>query len=307
MVMLSRVNLFRDNLRVPNMSTPVVPEKASSIFHSKRTAALVPKESHPRGKRALRNAIQEFADQFVNSLARLLIDFCGLRKSKTVDVNILTRAAEDLLGEGAAKLPRGVSKEDLPQTLIFSRFKRRLGGLRTEGACSELVSIIGFNFLRYVQNTLDSCFEGQDVKTVDVDSVVRALSQPRGFSRSGLPCIAYRPGMPSVPTDSQTRDEADVKSSAKEAAPTKAKKPKKSKAGEPEAVAAPAPEEAEEAKETKEAEAPPKAPKAPKAPKTPKAPKAPKESEESTSRKRPAATEEGAQPRKAPRKKEAKQ
>jgi hypothetical protein len=111
----------------------------------------VPKESRPRGKRALRSAIQEFAEQFVNSLSQLLVDYCALRKSKTVDVNSLTRAAEDLLGEGAARLPRGVAKEDLPQTLIFSRFKRRLGGLRTEGACAELISIIGFNFLRYIQ------------------------------------------------------------------------------------------------------------------------------------------------------------
>lgn len=168
---------------------------SSAIFHSKRTAALVPKESHPRGKRALRSAIQEFAEQFVNSLSQLLVDYCALRKSKTVDVNSLTRAAEDLLGEGAARLPRGVAKEDLPQTLIFSRFKRRLGGLRTEGACAELISIIGFNFLRYIQTTLDSVFEGQDAKAVEADAVIRALSQPRGFSKSGLPCIAYRPGV----------------------------------------------------------------------------------------------------------------
>jgi hypothetical protein len=249
---------------------------SSSIFHSKRTAALVPKDSHPRGKRALRNAIQEFADQFVNSLSRLLVDFCALRKSKTVDVNSLTRAAEDLLGEGAAKLPRGVAKEDLPQTLIFSRFKRRLGGLRTEGACAELVSIIGFNFLRYVQSGLDSVFEGQDAKAVEVDAVVRALSQPRGYSKSGLPCIAYRPGLQASSTAAVAPAAAATATPATAEAPKKSSKRSPKAAAQPEAeaeaaaAAEPEPEATAAKKKTKKAkktdeEEPAAVPKTPKA------------------------------------------
>jgi len=229
-------------------TAPSSSTSSTAIFHSKRTAALVPKESHPRGKRALRNAIQEFAEQFVNSLSQLLVDYCALRKSKTVDVNSLTRAAEDLLGEGAAKLPRGVAKEDLPQTLIFSRFKRRLGGLRTEGACAELISIIRFNFLRYIQTTLDSVFEGQDAKTVEADAVIRALSQPRGFSKSGLPCIAYRPGVSTtVSVASAAKPSASRKKKAESAPAAEsekgaaAEKPRKRKA---EQAAQPEPEQA---------------------------------------------------------------
>lgn len=262
---------------------------SSSIFHSKRTAALVPKESHPRGKRALRNAIQEFADQFVNSLSRLLVDFCALRKSKTVDVNSLTRAAEDLLGEGAAKLPRGVAKEDLPQTLIFSRFKRRLGGLRTEGACAELVSIIGFNFLRYVQSGLDSVFEGQDAKAVEVDAVVRSLSQPRGYSKSGLPCIAYRPGLQA--SSSPAPAEVSKKTSkrpAKAAAPETAAAAAETAAAAPETAADPEAAEPETPSKKKAKRAKKADEDEPAVPKTPKA--------AAPARKRAAAAEPGETP-----------
>lgn len=268
---------------------------SSSIFHSKRTAALVPKDSHPRGKRALRNAIQEFADQFVNSLTRLLVDFCALRKSKTVDVNSLTRAAEDLLGEGAAKLPRGVAKEDLPQTLIFSRFKRRLGGLRTEGACAELVSIIGFNFLRYVQSGLDSVFEGQDAKAVEVDAVVRALSQPRGYSKSGLPCIAYRPGLQasSVAAVAAPTASAEVPKKTSKKSPKVAAGPAPEPEPQAEAEAAPAPAPSETKKKTKKAKKADE--EEPAVPKTPKA--------AAPSRKRAAADSGEEAPRKVSRKK----
>jgi hypothetical protein len=197
---------------------------ASPIFHSKRTAALVPKDAHPRSKKALRDAIHNFSEQFVRALVSRLVDYCNMRRSKTVDLKTLALAAEDLLGEGASVLPRGVAREDLPQTLIFSRFKRSLKGLRTEGGSAELVTIIGFNFLRHVQEILLTIYtDNVDPKTVEADVVIRALASSRGFSRSGLPCIAYRPG----DSPAQAADDNQSQKQSDDDAPKKAPRKKK--------------------------------------------------------------------------------
>jgi hypothetical protein len=211
---------------------------ASPIFHSKRTAALVPKDAHPRSKKALRDAIHNFSEQFVRALVSRLVDYCNMRRSKTVDLKTLALAAEDLLGEGASVLPRGVAREDLPQTLIFSRFKRSLKGLRTEGGSAELVTIIGFNFLRHVQEILLTIYtDNVDPKTVEADVVIRALASSRGFSRSGLPCIAYRPG----DSPAQAADDNQSQKQSDDDAPKKAPRKKKEAAVPVAAAAAPAP------------------------------------------------------------------
>jgi hypothetical protein len=165
-----------------------------SIFHTNRTAALVPKEA--RNKSLLRKAIHDFADQFAAVLAHRLISYCQLRNSKTVDIKTLKRAAEDLLGAGAGDAPAGVNEADIPQTMIFSRFKKSLGGLRMEGGCAVVASSIGFNFLRHVQDVIDGVYSGAaDAKAVEAEAVIAQLERSHGHSPAGLPCIAYRPGL----------------------------------------------------------------------------------------------------------------
>lgn len=211
------------------------PSAPAPVFHSKRTAALVPKDAHPRSKKAIRDAIHNFSEQFVRSLVARLVDYCNMRRSKTVDLKTLAIAANDLLGDGASELPAGVASDALPQTLIFSRFKRNLKGLRTEGGSDKLVTIIGFNFLRYVQEILLTVYTDEtDPKTVDADAVIRALSTSRGYSRSGLPCIAYRPEEVAS-TATNTQSAATASSS-----PRTKKTPKVAAAAAP-AVATPAP------------------------------------------------------------------
>lgn len=165
----------------------------SSIFHTNRTAALVPKDA--RNKSLLRKAIHDFANQFASVLAQRLISYCKLRNSKTVDVKTLRHAAEDLLGAGAGNAPDGVDEADIPQTMIFSRFKKSLGGLRMEGGCAVVASSIGFNFLRHVQDVIDAAYAGaDDAKTVEAEAVIAQLERSHKHSPAGLPCIAYRPG-----------------------------------------------------------------------------------------------------------------
>lgn len=167
---------------------------SASIFHTNRTAALVPKDA--RNKSLLRKAIHEFADQFAAVLAQRLISYCQLRNSKTVDLKTLKRAAEDLLGARAGEAPAGVSQDDLPQTIIFSRFKRSLGGLRMEGGCAVVAASIGFNFLRHVQDIIDAVYtSAADPKAVEAESVIAQLERSHGHSPHGLPLIAYRPGL----------------------------------------------------------------------------------------------------------------
>jgi len=175
-------------------ATAATASAPGSIFHTNRTAALVPKEA--RNKSLLRKAIHDFADQFAAVLAHRLISYCQLRNSKTVDIKTLKRAAEDLLGAGAGDAPAGVNEADIPQTMIFSRFKKSLGGLRMEGGCAVVASSIGFNFLRHVQDVIDGVYSGAaDAKAVEAEAVIAQLERSHGHSPAGLPCIAYRPGL----------------------------------------------------------------------------------------------------------------
>jgi hypothetical protein len=218
-----------------------------SIFHTNRTAALVPKEA--RNKSLLRKAIHDFADQFAAVLAHRLISYCQLRNSKTVDIKTLKRAAEDLLGAGAGDAPAGVNEADIPQTMIFSRFKKSLGGLRMEGGCAVVASSIGFNFLRHVQDVIDGVYSGAaDAKAVEAEAVIAQLERSHGHSPAGLPCIAYRPGLvvdvsaaPKRKKEVVVADDSAADDSAAAPAPAATKgKGKKAAAAQAESAAAPA-------------------------------------------------------------------
>jgi hypothetical protein len=164
---------------------------ASPVFQSNRTVALIPKDA--RHKKQLRLVLAAFAEQFVGALVGRLTTYCELRKSKTVDTASLRRAAEELLGAGASQLPSGLSEDQLPQTIIYARFKRSLGGLRTDAGCSSMAGIVGFHFLRYVQDTIERVYTPEaDARSIKVADVIAALERPGKFSPSGLPTIAYR-------------------------------------------------------------------------------------------------------------------
>ena len=230
-------------------ATAATASAPGSIFHTNRTAALVPKEA--RNKSLLRKAIHDFADQFAAVLAHRLISYCQLRNSKTVDIKTLKRAAEDLLGAGAGDAPAGVNEADIPQTMIFSRFKKSLGGLRMEGGCAVVASSIGFNFLRHVQDVIDGVYSGAaDAKAVEAEAVIAQLERSHGHSPAGLPCIAYRPGLvvdvsaaPKRKKEVVVADDsaADDDSAASAPAPAATKgKGKKAAAAQAESGAAPA-------------------------------------------------------------------
>jgi hypothetical protein len=224
-----------------------------SVFHTNRTAALVPKEA--RNKSLLRKAIHEFADQFAAVLAHRLISYCQLRNSKTVDVKTLKRAAEDLLGSKAGEAPEGVSEADIPQTMIFTRFKKSLGGLRMEGGCANVASSIGFNFLSYVQGIVDGVYAGAaDPKAVEAEAVIAQLEKSHGHSPAGLPCIAYRPGLVvNVSAAPKRKSEAAGagEGAAASSSPKKASSKKAAAAAAAPAAPAPAPAPAAAAAPTK--------------------------------------------------------
>lgn len=205
------------------------------VFQANRTSAIVPKEA--RHKRQIRLVLAAFSEQFVAALVSRLTTYCTLRKSKTVDGGSLRRAAEELIGAGAAELPSGLAEEDLPQTIIYARFKRALAGLRTDASCSSLTSIIGFHFLRYVQDLVDRAYAAQaaDPKSVTVRDVIAVLERPGKFSPSGLPTIAYRHDEAIFAADEKKEGAAEAAAAPAAAAPAaeepekKAKKAKKAK------------------------------------------------------------------------------
>lgn len=206
---------------------------SAPVFQSNRTIALIPKDA--RHKKQLRIVLAAFAEQFVGALVGRLTTYCELRKSKTVDTASLRRAADELLGEGASQLPSGLSEDQLPQTIIYARFKRNLGGLRTDAGCSSVAGIVGFHFLRYVQDIIERVYHPEaDPRSIKVADVIAALERPGKFSPSGLPTIAYRhndaifqEAAPEAAAAAEAAPEAAAEAAPEAAAA--AEKPKKSK------------------------------------------------------------------------------
>lgn len=186
---------------------------AQSMFQSNTIAALVPADA--RKKRQIRLVLQAFAEQFGAALTSRLQTYCLLQKVRTVTAETLKTAAEELLGVGAASVPQGIDEDSLPSTMVYLRFRRSLAGLRLEASCSRIVGIVGFNFLRYVQDILERVYgTAEEAKNVELATVIAALERPNAFSAAGMPCIAYR-------HDAATIAEAEGEAKA---APRKAKK-----------------------------------------------------------------------------------
>jgi hypothetical protein len=226
---------------------------AAPVFQSNRTVALIPKDA--RNKRQIRQVLAAFAEQFVAALVGRLTTYCELRKSKTVDSASLKRAAEELLGAGASDLPNGLAEDQLPQTIIFTRFKRSLGGLRTDAGCSAVAAIVGFHFLRYVQDSIERVYTAEaDARAIKVTDLIAVLERPGKFSPSGLPTIAYRHddaifAAAATAEEGAAEEKAEPAPKAEEAAPAAPKAAKAAKASK--AAAAPveaAPVEAAPAK-----------------------------------------------------------
>lgn len=216
--------------------------RSATLFQSKCLVHVIPNDA--RNKKAIREVVQVFGEQFAHALARNLRALCELRRTKTVDMKAMRQAADDLLGDGAHAMPAGTSEEALPQTLVFARFKKLLGGLRTEKGCANMISVVGFNFLRHVGGILRELFEAaESPSSISMSDVSRALATPRGYGRSGAPCIAYRPDL-GVPVVAVVADEADDAEAEAEA--------------EAEPVAAPAPAAPKKVKAVKAASAAPR-------------------------------------------------
>jgi hypothetical protein len=163
----------------------------NAIFQTSRTATLVPAEA--RNKKQLRAVLAAFAEQFAAALASRLVTYCRLSKTKTVTSDTLQAVAEELLGAGATTLPEGIDESRLPQTIIYSRFKRNLNGLRTDSKCASVAGIVGAHFLHYVRTLIDRVFVGaEDPRAITVQQVIDSLERPQKYSPSGLPCLAYR-------------------------------------------------------------------------------------------------------------------
>jgi hypothetical protein len=226
---------------------------AQSMFQSNTIAALVPADA--RKKRQIRLVLQAFAEQFGAALTSRLQTYCLLQKVRTVTAETLKTAAEELLGVGAASVPQGIDEDSLPSTMVYLRFRRSLAGLRLEASCSRIVGIVGFNFLRYVQDILERVYgTAEEAKNVELATVIAALERPNAFSAAGMPCIAYR-------HDAATIAEAEGEAKA---APRKAKKEEEPAAVEMVAAPAAQVEKAAEKKKGKKkaAEAQVEAPKA---------------------------------------------
>jgi hypothetical protein len=225
-----------------NMST-------TAIFQSSRTAGLVPKDA--RNKKQLRLVIAAFAEQFASALSNRLVTYCRLSKTKTVTASALQDVAEELLGAGSSTLPADVDESRLPQTIIYSRFKRNLGGLRTDSKCASVAAIVGAHFLRYVNNLIQSVYDRcEDPRAVTVEQVIASLERPGKYAPSGLPCIAYRHS-DAIFAAAQNDAAAAADEQAAAAAPSEPKKKaKKARAAEeaPAAAAAAAPENEKKAK-----------------------------------------------------------
>ena len=162
-----------------------------SMFQTNTIAALVPADA--RKKRHVRAVLQAFAEQFGQALTSRLQVYAAMQKVKTVTAETLRTAAEELLGAGAASVPQGIDEASLPTTMVVLRFRRSLGGLRLEASCARIVGIVGFNFLRYVQDILERVYgNGEEAKNIDVSAVIAALERPNVFSATGMPCIVYR-------------------------------------------------------------------------------------------------------------------
>lgn len=221
-------------------TTATASNRSATLFQSKCLVHVIPSDA--RNKKAIRDMVQVFGEQFAHALARNLRALCELRRTKTVDMKAMRQAADDLLGDGAHAMPAGTSEEALPQTLVFARFKKLLGGLRTEKGCANMISVVGFNFLRHVGGILRELFEAaESPSSISLADVSRALATPRGYGRSGAPCIAYRPdlGVPVVPqagsaavvTDEKEEEEDNAEAEAAPvAAPAASKKAKAAKA-----------------------------------------------------------------------------
>lgn len=167
------------------------PAATQSMFQTNTIAALVPAEASK--KRQMRTVLQAFAEQFGVALTSRLQSYCALQKVRTVTADTLRTAAEELLGVGAASVPPGIDEDSLPSTMVYLRFRRSLAGLRLEASCSRIVGVVGFNFLRYVQDILERVYgAAEEAKTVDLATVIAALERPNVFSAGGMPCIAYR-------------------------------------------------------------------------------------------------------------------
>jgi hypothetical protein len=183
-----------------------------SMFQTNTIAALVPADA--RKKRHVRAVLQAFAEQFGQALTSRLQVYAAMQKVKTVTAETLRTAAEELLGAGAASVPQGIDEASLPTTMVVLRFRRSLGGLRLESSCARIVGIVGFNFLRYVQDILERVYgAGEEAKNVDVSAVIAALERPNIFSATGMPCIVYRHDA------SMFGEDGEIKAAAPAAAP----------------------------------------------------------------------------------------
>jgi len=190
---------------------------STAIFQNSRTASLIPAEA--RNKKQLRAVVAAFAEQFAHALAARLTTYCRLSKTKTITVLILQDVADELLGSGSSKLPEGFDEEKLPQTIIYSRFKRNLGGLRTDSRCTNVMAVIGAYFLRYVRDLIDRAFAGaEDPRAVTVEQVIASLQNPARYGPSGLPCIAYRHSDAIFQADAKAAEAAVDATSAEAAA-----------------------------------------------------------------------------------------
>jgi hypothetical protein len=213
----------------------------TAIFQTSRTATLVPVDA--RNKKQLRAVVAAFAEQFAAALASRLVTYCRLSKTKTVTSDTLQVVAEELLGAGSTSLPDGLDESRLPQTIIYSRFKRNLGGLRTDSKCASMAAVVGAHFLRYVRDLIDRVFAGaEEPRAITVQQVIASLERPGKYSPSGLPCLAYRHddaifAQAEAAAPQQQQDEA----AQAVAAPAQEKAKGKKRARKEEAVAAPEP------------------------------------------------------------------
>jgi hypothetical protein len=162
----------------------------TAIFQTSRTASLIPADA--RNKKQLRAVVAAFAEQFAGALANRLVAYCRLSKTKTVTSETLQAVAEELLGAGSAALPESIDESRMPQTIIYSRFKRNLGGLRTDSKCASMAAVVGAHFLHFVRDLIDRAFAVEEPRSVTVQQVIASLERPGKYSPSGLPCIAYR-------------------------------------------------------------------------------------------------------------------
>jgi hypothetical protein len=188
---LARSQVFQRSSARPLDQPTMSASSLSAIFQTNRTATLVPADA--RNKKQLRAVVAAFAEQFAAALSSRLVTYCRLSKTKTVTSDTLQAVAEELLGAGATTLPEGLDESRLPQTIIYSRFKRNLGGLRTDSKCASVAAIVGTHFLHYVRTLIDRVYAGaQDPRSVTVQQVIASLEAPQKYSPSGLPCLAYR-------------------------------------------------------------------------------------------------------------------